>query len=178
MEKSLLQRAREFDREALAEIYDTYSPEIFRYACRLTGSTDQAEECLSETFTRLLQALYHGQGPKDYLRAYLFRTAHNWITDQYRRGAPPGVSLEAEQIIDDQPHPTQVADDRMEQERVRTALRLLTPDQRQVMVMRYIEDWSNDEIAQALDKPVGAVKALQHRALGTLRKLLVQEEMK
>ena len=175
MEKSLLQRAREFEREALAEVYDTYSPEIFRYAFRLTGSNDEAEECLSETFTRLLQALYHGRGPKDYLRAYLYRTAHNWVTDQYRRQAPPVLSLEDDQAVDDQPHPIQVTDDRFERERVRAALRLLTPDQRQVMVMRYIEDWSNEEIAQALDKPVGAVKALQHRALGTLRKLLVPE---
>lgn len=176
MEKSLLQHAQKFDREALAKIYDLYSPEIYRYAYRLTGSSEEAEECVSETFTRLLQALYHGRGPRDYLRAYLYRTAHNWITDQYRRQAPPVLSLEVDHAPKDQPHPTQVADDKYERERVRAALRLLTPDQRQVMIMRYLEEWTNEEIAQALDRPVGAVKALQHRALGTLRKLLVPEE--
>jgi RNA polymerase sigma-70 factor (ECF subfamily) len=67
-------------------------------------------------------------------------------------------------------------DEKLERERVRAALRLLTPDQRQVIVMRFLEGWSNEEIAQVLDKPVGAVKALQHRAIGTLRKLLVQKE--
>jgi RNA polymerase sigma-70 factor (ECF subfamily) len=176
METTLLQRAREFDREALAEIYDKYSPEIFRYAYRLTGSSQEAEECLSETFTRLLQALYHGRGPKDYLRAYLYRTAHNWITDQYRRQAPPSLSLDTEHVPHDQPSSTQPVDEKLERERVRAALRLLTPDQRQVIVMRFLEGWSNEEIAQVLDKPVGAVKALQHRAIGTLRKLLVQKE--
>lgn len=176
MEITLLQRARRFDREALAEIYDKHSPEIFRYAYRLTGSVEEAEECVSETFTRLLQALYHGRGPKTYLRAYLFRTAHNWITDQYRRQAPPKLSLETDYLPHDQPLISQSADDKFERERVRAALRLLTPDQRQVIVMRFIEDWSNEEIAQAINKPVGAVKALQHRALGTLRKLLVPED--
>lgn len=83
--------------------------------------------------------------------------------------------MEPDQTSGDQPQPTQVADDHFEQERVRAALRLLTSDQRQVIVMRYIEEWSNKEVAQVLGKPVGAVKALQHRALGTLRKLLVQE---
>lgn len=175
MERTLLQRAREFEREALAEIYDTFSPEIFRYAYRLTGSNDQAEECLSETFTRLLQALYHGQGPKDHLRAYLYRTAHNWITDQYRRQAPPGESLEDDNLPDGELPTALAVEGKLEQERVRAALRLLTPEQRQVIVMRFIEEWSNDEVAKVLGKPVGAVKALQHRGLGTLRKLLAVE---
>lgn len=176
MEITLLQRARKFDREALAEIYDNHSPEIFRYAYRLTGSVEEAEECVSETFTRLLQALYHGRGPKDYLRAYLFRTAHNWITDQYRRKAPPNLSLESDQVPHDHPLSHPPADDKFERERVRDALRLLTPDQRQVIVLRFIEDWSIEDIARLLDKPVGAVKALQHRAIGTLRKILVPDE--
>lgn len=172
----MLQRARAFEREALAEIYDIYSPEIFCYAYRLTGSNHEAEECVSETFTRLLQALYHGHGPKDYLRAYLYRTAHNWITDQYRRSAKQNSVPEGAELPGDQLPPAQATESRLQQERVRAALHLLTPDQRQVIVMRFIEDWSNDEVAKVLDKPVGAVKALQHRALGTLRKLLVSEE--
>ena len=64
----------------------------------------------------------------------------------------------------------------LEEQQVLTALQLLTPDQRQVVVLKYIEGWQNKEIAQALDKPVGAIKSLQHRALNTLRRILTREQ--
>ncbi len=54
----------------------------------------------------------------------------------------------------------------------------LTPEQRQVISLKYLEDWTNEEIARSLNKPVGAVKSLQHRALGSLRRLLLKEEEK
>ena len=87
-EADLIQRAYRLDGQALAEIYDTYSDAIYRYAMRLLGDVDTAEECVSETFTRFLNALHRKKGPREYLQAYLFRIAHNWITDYYRRAAP------------------------------------------------------------------------------------------
>ncbi len=65
---------------------------------------------------------------------------------------------------------------RLEQERVRHLLRRLTPGQRQVLVLRYLEGWSHEEIARALRKPVGAVKALQHRGVRALRRWMEREE--
>jgi RNA polymerase sigma factor (sigma-70 family) len=62
-----------------------------------------------------------------------------------------------------------------EQQRVRAALRLLTPEQRQVIVLRFLEEWSLKEVAEVMQKPVGAVKALQHRALAALRRILEEE---
>jgi RNA polymerase sigma-70 factor (ECF subfamily) len=66
----------------------------------------------------------------------------------------------------------------MEIERVRDALRLLTPEQRQVVVLKYLEEWQNQEIAEAIEKQVGAVKALEHRALNTLKRILMREEVR
>ena len=60
----------------------------------------------------------------------------------------------------------------MELQQVRSALALLTPDQRQVIMLKYLEEWENEDIARALNKPVGAVKSLQHRAIESLRRLL------
>ena len=68
----------------------------------------------------------------------------------------------------------QVAE-RVEQGNVRRALAMLTPEQRQVIVLKFLEEWENEEIAQVLGKPVGAIKALQHRALNTLRRLLARD---
>lgn len=62
----------------------------------------------------------------------------------------------------------------LERQEVRRALLSLTSEQRQVIVLKYLEDWSNQEVAKALEKPVGAVKSLQHRALNALRRALVE----
>ncbi len=167
----LLLRAKRFDLQALGEVYDLYNPGLYGYAFRLLGDVSLAEDCVSETFSRFLQALKAGKGPQDYLQAYLYRIAHNWITDHYRRQPPPPLSLEEEQGLSES-HPEQEAARRQEQEQVRAALQRLTPEQRQVVVLKFIEGWSNETIANAIDKPVGAVKSLQHRALEALRRML------
>jgi RNA polymerase sigma-70 factor (ECF subfamily) len=175
-DRDLLKRAQLFDEQALAEIYERWSPAIYRYAMRLLGETDLAEECVSETFSRFLIALQRGNGPKDYLQAYLYRIAHNWITDYYRRHQPLTMPLDPELHADPDLEPHQVVDQRLESERVRAALSYLTPDQRQVIILKFLEDWENEAIARVLDRPVGAVKALQHRALESLRRILLPQE--
>ena len=172
-ESALLRRARQFDEQALAEIYDTLSPAIYAYAMRLLGDADLAEECIADTFSRFLNALHAGGGPQDYLKAYLYRVAHNWITDRFRHARPETpldqeINLPASEEVE--PHNT-VADE-LERQELRHALALLTPEQRQVITLKYLENLDNAEIAQALQKPVGAVKSLQHRALATLRRIL------
>lgn len=175
-EATIIDKARQFDPETLAEIYDQHSPGIYRYAMRLLGDIDLAEECVSETFSRYLAGLRNGGGPQEYLKAYLYRIAHNWITDYFRRSPPPSLPLEPDMIIGDEHQPHQIVTSQMEQERVRKALAMLTPEQRQVIMLKYLEEFSNNEIAKALDKPVGAVKSLQHRALASLRRILLYDE--
>lgn len=174
-EEALLSRAQQFEPEALTEIYDCHSPGIYRYALRLLGNTDLAEECVAETFSRFLLTLRNGKGPKQHLQAYLYRIAHNWVTDQYRR-APPTLPLESSLPADDALSPHQILVQHAEQERVRWALSRLTPEQRQVMVLKFLEEWTNEQVALALGKPIGAVKSLQHRAIATLRRMLISEE--
>jgi len=145
---------------------------------RLMSDEELAEECVAETFNRFLTVLKAGRGPQHHLQAYLYRVAHNWITDYYRRQPPPTLPLEPDLIpIPGSDPQVQVALE-MEKERVRDALRLLTPEQRQVVVLKYLEEWQNQEIAEAIEKQVGAVKALEHRALNTLRRILMKEEVR
>jgi RNA polymerase sigma-70 factor (ECF subfamily) len=174
-DQNLLQRARRFEEQALAEIYDCFSPGIYRYAMRLLGDVDLAEDCVAETFSRFLLALRRGNGPRDFLQAYLYRVAHNWITDIYRKKGPVLLPLDLEFHPDPHGEPSRIVMEEMERQRVRAALAQLTPDQRQVVALKYLEDCDNEEIARALRKPVGAVKALQHRAIGALRRLLLKE---
>jgi len=170
---ALIEGARKFDRHVLEQIYDEYSPALYRYAYRLLGRQDTAEEVLSETFTRFLEALRKGKGPKKHQRAYLYRIVHNICTDTYRRQPP--VEDQMEDDIEDHSisSPQERAEEAIELQNIRAALFRLTPDQRQVIVLRFFEGWDNDEVAAVLHKPVGAVKALQHRALASLKRLVV-----
>ena len=79
-EDELLHAARQFDRQALTEIYDRYSTALYAYAMRLLGNPELAEECVADTFQRFLLALRAGGGPDGYLKAYLYRIAHKEIS--------------------------------------------------------------------------------------------------
>lgn len=175
-DQAILERAKRFEAQALEEIFDQYSQGIFRYAFRLLGDTELARECMAETFSRFLTVLKRESGPDTYLKAYLYRIAHNWVTDFYRSKIPPSLPLDDQVTANPVEQPEQKYSAEMTNQQLRLALTLLTPDQRQVIVLKYLEDWENDAIALSLNKPVGAVKALQHRALEALRRILTRNE--
>jgi RNA polymerase sigma-70 factor, ECF subfamily len=170
LESELLQRARQMDRQALAEIYDRYSPGLYRYVMRLLGDPELAEERVSETFARFLDQLQAGRGPRDYLQAYLYRIAHNLVVDHYRRLVPE-VDLD-ERYPGDVAPVEETAIHHLRGRKLRAAICKLTPDQQMVVTLKFIEGWENSDIAHALGKPVGAVKSIQHRALESLRRIL------
>jgi RNA polymerase sigma-70 factor (ECF subfamily) len=174
-ERELLDFARRFDQDALAEIYDRFNGPIYYYSLRLLGDAILAEDCAAETFSRFLHALQAGGGPTANIKAYLFRSAHNWIVDHFRRTPPLPLDAQVDLVHPDG-DPSEKAGERILQAKVRRALRLLTDEQRQIMALRFIEGWELEEIAACVDKPVGAVKALQHRAVMALRKMLPEEE--
>ena len=169
-EQELLQLATQLNTQALAKVYDIYSPGIYRYAMRLLGEMTVAEDCVAETFARFLKAMQERRGPRDHLQAYLYRIAHNWIVDFYRsrdKTSELRESLPCEGTV-----PEEEAARHIRQTQVRQAIRSLTPEQQQVISLKYLEEWCNEEIARALRKPIGAVKSLQHRALKNLHKIL------
>ena len=165
-----------FDRHALIDIYEQYSPRLYCYAVRLLGDSTLAEECVSDTFCRYLHILKAGKGPSISPRAYLYRMAHNWITDFYRRPPP-----QAEPLSDDlhgYPHddPIQVVARQDERDQVRKALLQLSSDQQQVILLRFLDGFSFEEIGAIVGKSVDACKMLQYRALNALRGLLIRKQ--
>jgi RNA polymerase sigma-70 factor (ECF subfamily) len=174
-EQDLLRRVKQFDAASLSLSYELYSPAIYRYAYHLLGDPDLAEDCLSDTYKRFLQSIKVGAGPNANIKAYLFRIAHNWITDNYRSRREYQMEI-SENIRDLKPDPNEEIHQQQEKATIREAIMHLTPEQRQVVVLKYIEDYENHEIAGMLKKNIGSVKSLQHRALSTLRKLLAVEE--
>ena len=86
------------------------------------------------------------------------------------------MPLESVILADSKDEPGRIVADQMSSRQLREALALLTPDQRQVVTLKYLEEWENEAIAKVLNKPVGAVKSLQHRALASLRRILGRQE--
>lgn len=150
----------------LGEIYDTHAPRIFRYIYHRLGDRCLAEDLTSEVFVRFLRARPSVRN----LAAFLYRTAHNLIVDYLRTNRP--AQLLDDEIITDQGDPVRFGEIEAERTRLRRAILRLAPAQQQVIALKFLEGLSNEEIAHVLDKPVSAVKALQHRGLVTLRDLL------
>lgn len=171
-EQTRLRKARAFDRKALAVIYDEYHPPIYRYIYRQVGNVDTARDLTSEVFRRFLQALQNGNGPDQKLSAWLYRAAHNIVVDHYRRQQHRRHLPLDEQLVNTHDDPVSLAEHHISMERVQAALQQLTPDQRQVIILKFLEGLSNQETADVLNKPVGAIKSLQHRALAALQRQL------
>jgi RNA polymerase sigma-70 factor (ECF subfamily) len=162
-------------KQELAEMYQLLNVPLFRYAVRLLGDPALAEDCVAETFSRFLAVIQKGYGPKVNEKAYLFRIAHNWITDYYRqRGTEK--ELVSGQLLVSTENPAEAVTNDLEHERVRKALLYLSDDQRQVIMLRFYEHWSYEETAAAVSKTVEATRALQYRAFISLRRMLIAVE--
>ena len=153
---------------------------MFRYAYRLLGDQDKAEECVAESFSRFLNSLKGNPVGPEHVQAYLYRVAHNWITDFYRRKPPAITPLKETSKILSKTGGTVIrlrwSSEQMEIERVRNALILLPEEQRQVVVLRFLEGQRHEEVAASLGKSAEATRALQYRALTSLRRMLLAPE--
>jgi len=171
-----LERARALDERALAAIYDEYHDRIYRYIYRQVGEVETARDLTADVFQRLLQAFHLGGGPERHLSAWLYRSAHNAVVDFYRRRAQRQHLPLDEALVEGEADPTAEAERRLAARQVRAALRELSMEQKDVILLKFLEGMSNQQVADALGKTVGAVKSLQHRALAALQRRLVQDE--
>lgn len=165
-----------FSKQDLIDIYEHHSPGIYRYSVRLLGDKTIAEDCVSETFSRFLGVIQRGGGPKENVKAYLYRVAHNWITDYFRRQPLPELPLEVDEHVEPGSNPATMVSESMERERVRAAILRLQPEQQQIIQLRFLENWSHEEVAQVLGKTSDATRALQYRALRSLRRMLTEDQ--
>lgn len=169
-----LKQARSLNRKALSAIYDDYHQPIYSYIYRRVGDVELARDLTADVFRRFLQAIHDETGPRENIRAWFYRVAHNIVVDHYRRQQNRQHYPLEENIIEAGDDPVKTAELNLRTEKVRTALLRLTPDQQQVVALKFLEGMSNKEVAEITGKPIGAVKSLQHRALASLQRQLVQ----
>lgn len=159
------------DRQLLMEMYESHNLGIYRYAYRMLGDKDLAEDCVGDTFLRLLIAVRKGTLPEN-IRAFLYRIAHNWIADHYRRQPPLQVALDENLHSDPNSKVPYLLESEAGRQRVRSALLRLSVEQRQVIELRFLENWSHTKVAKALGRSVEATRAVQYRAVKALRQIL------
>lgn len=177
----LLRRARRLEPDALAQIHDRYYPEVYRYVRFRLQDERVCEDIASEVFLRLLDALHKQKGPEQNLHGWLLGTASHLVIDHLRRSY-----AHREDGLDDDPSkeypsqdlsPEQHVHEAWQQHQVRQAMQKLTPEQQHVLALRFADEFSIEETAQMIGKSVTAVKALQFRAVASLKRLLNLEEL-
>lgn len=173
-----LKRARKLDISALAQIHDQYYPEIYRYVRYRLDDEQACEDIASEVFLRLLDALHQKRGPNQSLRGWLFGVASNLVNDHLRHHYARPVEELKENL--DNGHlgltnsPEQFLEDSFQRQEVRQAFQKLTGEQQHVLALRFADDRSLEETARIIGKSISAVKALQFRAVASLRRYLVE----
>lgn len=176
-EKALLEGAASFDERALGELYDRYEARIYSYIYRRTGNESLAEDLAAQVFLKMLEAIRSDKGWHSSFSGWLYRIAHNAVIDYYRqRDRQQQVSLEDTLTTTASDHnPVVMAEASLDAQRLRMAIGRLTEEQSEVITLRFLEGYSISEVAEMLDKSEGSIKALQYRAVTTLRQLLQHE---
>jgi RNA polymerase sigma-70 factor, ECF subfamily len=172
-----LAAARRRDPAAVARLYTAYAPELLRMFEAAVGDQRQAEDLTGTTFVSAIESLPRFRGPIEALGGWLFQIARHDLYDHRRRQSRSRIEPlednlnEAAQVAgaDD---PEELALDRVDADRVVAAMRQLSEDQRQVLLLRMAGGFTAPEVAEILGKTTGAVKALQHRGLSSLARVL------
>lgn len=172
-DRELLDAAGKMDEEALVRIFDRYSPGLFNYTLRLCGDPVLADHIVGDVFASLLEKLAAGKGPSSNLRSYLFEIAYHRIVDEARyakRRAP----IEAAALLPRDRYSAFLAveDEMLYKQILHVFQQELTEDQRHVILLRFLEEFSLRETAAILSKTVENVKVIQLRALARLRECL------
>ena len=175
LERTTVDRARTGDQQALADIYDWYMPRVYRYVVARIGNSAEAEDLTEEVFLKMLGAIGGFRWREVPFSSWLFRIAHNSIATHYRRSAQRGgaTSELSEDMADGRPDLATSVEERITMDEVRRAAQLLPDAQREVIALRFAVGLSIADTAKALGKREGNVKALQHKAVAKLQKMLI-----
>jgi RNA polymerase sigma-70 factor (ECF subfamily) len=177
-EVQLIRLAQQGDAEACACLYDRHYDAVYRYCYYRLADVELAQDVTADVFVRMVEKLDCFQIRGRPFLAWLYTIARNLVTDVHRdNGKMPQVELDEASHLSagGSKELARAVDQRLEAECLAAAMEHLTEDQRTVVVLKFMEDLSNAQVAHLLDKTEGSVKSLQHRALRALRRALKRE---
>jgi RNA polymerase sigma-70 factor (ECF subfamily) len=174
-QRNLLKRAKAGDSEAFAQLYDDCIERIYRYVYFRVTDEQTAEDLTSQVFFKAWENLDRCKSTGAPFIAWLYTIARNAVIDYYRTRKTTVALEEASSLASEEPAPDEEVELHFETESLKLALRELTDDQQQVVILKFISGMSTDEIAEHLGKRAGAVRALQMRALQALAGIMEEE---
>ena len=169
-------RAQEGSRDALEELYLIHFDRIYSYLHMSVGNRHDAEDLTTQTFLKMLESIGRFRWQSAPFSAWLFRIAHNLAMDHFRarRRWQPEEEV-PEPPGEEEPSAELVAMQTIGRESMLKLIDRLSPEQQQVLTLKFVFNLPNAEVAAILDKTEGAIKSLQHRALVSLQKQIAQQ---
>jgi RNA polymerase sigma-70 factor (ECF subfamily) len=175
--RALVDRAQAGDREALEELYLIHFDRIYSYLHVSVGNRHDAEDLTTQTFLKMLESIGKFRWQSAPFSAWLFRIAHNLAMDHFRanrRWQPE------EEVPEPEPDESTSAEtgalESIGRKSMLELIEELSPEQQQVLTLKFVFNFANADAATILGKTEGAIKSLQHRALVSLQKQLEKRD--
>lgn len=167
---AIVLRAIQKDQDAFGELYDRHVVRVYRHIYYMVGNAAEAEDLTAQTFLRAWEAIERYQVRGAPFVSWLLRIAHNLGVSHLRSKRESSQLHDG--MVDDKMRrdPESAYQQTAEEELVRAAILKLREEQRQVIILRFIEDLDYREVAEIIGKSVAAIRVIQHRALNALRK--------
>ncbi|MCD6568385.1 MAG: sigma-70 family RNA polymerase sigma factor [Dehalococcoidia bacterium] len=173
IEENIVSRAVKGDGEAFALLYEEYLDKIYRYIYLRLGNKEGAEDLTQEVFARALEAIGHYKWRNLPFASWLFRIAHNQVIDHFRKESKiEKIDWDDNIAPSHDPGPESITQHKLEAKELAETVKKLSPAQREVISLRFGAELSVAEAAEVLGKNPGTIKALQHNAIISLRKMM------
>jgi RNA polymerase sigma-70 factor (ECF subfamily) len=174
-EQRLVSRASRRDSAAFGVLYESHLDRVYRYIYYRVGSTAEAEDLSEQVFLKAWEAIdrYESRGVP--FVAWLYRLAHNLVIDHYRARRPTMPLEDVAEAEEPGANILDAVESQLDAEEVRLAVRKLSPEHQQLIVLRFVEGMSHAEVAQITGKTEGATRVVQYRALQSLAKAMQSE---
>ena len=172
-QEKIIARARRGDADAFEQLVVAYREQVFRLALRMCGSEADADEVAQEAFLSAWKALPNFRGESQF-STWLYQLTTHAAIDLMRREKRQIAADDITEVsaADPAPSPQQQAEQSEQREIVRDAILQLAPEQREVVVLRFMEELSYEEIGAVLKLPSGTVKSRLNRAKAQLKEIL------
>ncbi|NHZ71651.1 MAG: sigma-70 family RNA polymerase sigma factor [Aquificales bacterium] len=174
-DQQIVKQAQQGTRSAVAALYHKHHAQVYRYIVYRVGDTVVADDLTADVFVSMVKHIdsYEDRG-RPFL-AWLYTIAGNVVKMHYRHQKATEFEPLPDEMIDQYANPAEIAQTNMTHEQLIAAMPHLPEMQRQVILLKFIEGFSNREIAAMLGKKEGNIRVLQHRAILTLRQILTEE---
>lgn len=171
--ENLVLLCQQGDKEAFSQLYDLIADKIFRFVYFKTKPED-SEDLTEIIFLKIWQKINQYENTEGFFIAWSLKIAHNTIIDYYRTRRPL-FPMDEKFIIEDsdeESNPKRLAEKKLNKDLIRSALDKLNDPYKEIIILKYIQDLSNEEIALITGRSQVSIRVIHHRGLGKLKNIL------